>query len=71
MALDTLVVAQGESLVLADAGTPAPIVVPQTESLQTVVNDDDIAVISGTTNTPLALGTTDIAVVTLVTMVVL
>lgn len=65
------VIVPGGTFVVVDAGVSAPNIIPQTDSLQAVVADDDIAVIAGNTNTPLALGTSDFAVVTLETTVVL
>lgn len=64
------VVVSGESLLTVDPGAPAPIVVSQANSLQAVVADDEVALVEGETNIPLALGKTDIAVVTLETAVV-
>lgn len=65
------VLVHGETLAVADAGTTAPVVLSQTDSLAAVVADEDVAVINAETNTPLALGKPDLAVVTSETTVVL
>ncbi len=59
-----------EELAAIDTGR-APVIVPQTDSLQVVAADDDIAVITSNANAPLALDKTDLAVTTLETTTVL